>query len=66
MSRIMSVIRDYISIGVPDVWVLDPLEKRAYAASAEKEFHEVRDRIGTSNPILSFTLENIFSQEKLF
>jgi len=66
MSRIMNVVKDYLSIGVPDVWVLDPLEKRAYSASVGVGFHEVSDHIVTGDGRLQFTLESIFSQEKLF
>jgi hypothetical protein len=60
----MRVVRDYLTLGVPDVWVLDPLEKRAFAASKGAEFHEVSDRISARDGRLILTLGEVFSQEK--
>lgn len=66
MSRIMKVIQDYLLMGVPDVWVLDPLERRAYTASIGVEFHEVSDHVESSRGRLKITLNDIFSPENLF
>jgi hypothetical protein len=66
LSRCVKVVQDYLSIGVPTVWVLDPLEKIAYVATQTEAFHQVRDRIATSDGKVEFTLEQIFSNERLF
>jgi len=66
MNRISKVAQDYLSLGVPTVWVLDPLEKRAYLADTLAGFHEVKDRIATTDGRVSFPLAEIFSEEDLF
>src|SRR6266853_79433 len=63
MSRIMTVVEDYLSMGVPTVWVLDPLRKKAYVADQSVRFHEVTGQISTSDGRVAFTLEEIFSEE---
>jgi Uma2 family endonuclease len=65
MSRIMKVVQDYLSMGVPTVWVLDPLGKRAYIADAAAGFREVTGRIATADQRVVLTLEEIFSAEEL-
>jgi Uma2 family endonuclease len=34
MSRVMDVVGDFLAMGVPVVWILDPVRKRAYTADA--------------------------------
>jgi Uma2 family endonuclease len=41
MSRVLNVVQDYLSMDVATVWVLDPLEKKAYVADAAAGFREV-------------------------
>jgi hypothetical protein len=53
-------------MGVPSVWVLDPLQKKAYAAYAAGGFHEVTGQIATADHQIVFTLAEIFSEEDLF
>jgi Uma2 family endonuclease len=66
MSRVMNVVQDYLSMGVPTVWVLDPLEKKAYVADAAVGFREVTGEIATTGQQVALTLEEIFSDEDLF
>ena len=66
MNRIARVAQDYLSMGVPAVWLLDPLEKKAYVADISAGFHEVRDHISTADGRVVFTLAEIFSEEDLF
>jgi Uma2 family endonuclease len=66
MSRVMNVVQDYLSMGVPTVWVLDPLEKKAYVADAAVGFREVTGAIATTGQQVTLTLEEIFSEEDLF
>jgi Uma2 family endonuclease len=61
MSRITSVTLDYLAMGVPNVWVLDPSKKKAYAASHAVPFHEVTDRISTVDGRVAFALADLFS-----
>jgi Uma2 family endonuclease len=66
MSHITRVVQDYLSIGVPTVWVLDPLEKKAYVADVLAGFREVTGQIASSDERVAFTLDQIFSDEDLF
>jgi len=66
MSRVMKVVHDYLSMGVPTVWVLDPLGKKAYVADASVGFREVTDRIEAAGQQVTLTLEEIFSGDDLF
>ena len=55
-------------MGVPNVWVLDPLSKKAYTAKIVDSrllLAEVLDRIETNDGRITFTLQEIFSQQRL-
>ena len=61
MSRIEQRIDDYLAMGVPYVWVLDPETKRAYAATSAEGLREVKTGVlQTSNPVLEVSLAEIF------
>jgi Uma2 family endonuclease len=63
LARVQERIEDYLKMGVSYVWVLDPAAKRAYAATAESGFHEVKGNIlRTGNPVLELPLDEIFGQ----
>ena len=55
-------IDDYLSFGVPYVWVLDPRTKRAYVYTSEAS-HEVKDALRTQNPAIAVPLSEHFSAE---
>jgi Uma2 family endonuclease len=62
MSRVQERIDDYLTMGVPYVWVLDPAAKRAYAATAQSGLHEVKEIVlRTENPSLELPLDEIFA-----
>jgi Uma2 family endonuclease len=65
MSRIMNVVRDYLSMGVPTVWVLDPLEKKAYVAEGTVSLRETSGSIATSDGRVTLELATVFSDEEL-
>ena len=60
MQRVQNRIDDYIEMGVPYVWVLDPQTKGAYAATAVDGLHEVKI-LRTENPVLELALDEIFA-----
>jgi Uma2 family endonuclease len=63
MSRVEQRTDDFIQMGVPNVWVLDPSTKRAFTASAEAGLREVKDSaLRTENPALELPLAEIFAQ----
>ena len=53
-------------MGVATVWVLDPLEKKAYMADAGKGFREVSDQVTASDQGVVLTLSEIFSEEEFY
>jgi hypothetical protein len=66
MSRVMNVVQDYLSMGVPTVCALDPLENKAYVADAAVGFREVMGEVATTGQHVTLTLEEIFSDKDLF
>ncbi len=61
MSRIKERINDYLAMGVPYVWVLDPQSKRAYCSTLADGWCEVKDGVlRTENPVLEVPLAEIF------
>src|ERR1017187_8863429 len=51
MSRVQERIADYLTMGVPYVWLLDPVTRRAYVATSAAGLREVTsDVLTTDNP----------------
>jgi len=63
MSRVMRVVREYRSMGVPTVWILDPLDRRAYVADSNG-LHEVTGEIRTADGRIALALDEIFSDDE--
>jgi Uma2 family endonuclease len=63
MSEMQERIDDYLSFGVPNVWVLDPRTKRAYLYTPEGS-REVKDALRTQNPEIVVPLEELFAESK--
>jgi len=61
MSRVRDRVEDYLKMGVPHVWVLDPEAKAAYLITAANGWREVKDGIlRTANPAFEVPLAEIF------
>jgi Uma2 family endonuclease len=61
MSRIETRINDYLEMGVPAVWVLDPYTKQAFTATATEGLREVKSGIlKTGEPAIEVPLAEIF------
>jgi Uma2 family endonuclease len=61
MSRVEERIDDFLAMGVPYVWLLDPATRRAYTATAAEGLREVKSGIlKTENPALEMPLFEIF------
>ena len=61
MSRIEARIQDYLEMGVPYVWVLDPQTKQAYIATAAEGLREVKSGVlTTADPAFEVPLAAIF------
>jgi Uma2 family endonuclease len=61
MSRVRQRITDYLEMGVPYVWVLDPETKQAYTATPTEGLRELKTGIlKTENPALEVPLSEIF------
>ena len=60
MSELQERIDDYLSFGVPYVWVVDPRTKRAYVYTSEATL-EVKDVLRTRNPDIAVPLSELFS-----
>ncbi len=61
MSRVEERIADFLSMGVPCVWLIDPATRQAYTATAAEGLREVKSGIlRTENPALEMPLAEIF------
>ena len=61
MSRVEVRINDYLAMGVPYVWVLDPETRQAFAATAATGLQEVKIGVlKTEKPALEVPLGEIF------
>jgi Uma2 family endonuclease len=61
MSRVRLRIQDFLDMGVPYVWVLDPQTRRAYIATAADGLREVRDGVlRTESPAFEIPLAELF------
>ena len=62
MSRVRQRIADYLEMGVPYVWVLDPETKQAYTATPAEGLREVKSGVlKTENPVLEVPLSELFA-----
>jgi Uma2 family endonuclease len=62
MRRVKIRIADYLSMGVPYVWVLDPQTRQAYFATTTKALREVKSGIlRTENPAMEVPLTKVFA-----
>lgn len=62
MSRVRERIDDYLEMGVPYVWVLDPETRLAYTATHADGLCEVKSGVlATENPKLEMPLSELFS-----
>jgi Uma2 family endonuclease len=61
MTLVEQRIDDYLTMGVPYVWVLDPENKQAYTATSAEGLCEVKSgMLRTANPALEVPLAEIF------
>ena len=61
MSRLEIRIQDYLQMGVSHVWVLDPLTRQAYIATAADGLREVKSGVLlTENPALEMPLAGLW------
>lgn len=61
LNRVLERVKDYLEMGVPHVWVLDPETKRAYDASAG-DLREVKSgALSTEAPKFDMQLSEIFA-----
>ena len=57
--RIQQRIDDYLAMGVPYVWVLDPAAKTAYSVTRTAGTNQVTDVLKTLNPSVELPLSEI-------
>jgi Uma2 family endonuclease len=66
IHRVMNVVRDYLSMGVPVVWALDRREKKAYIADSSTGLRPVEGEIEALGGRVRIPLDDIFSEEDFF
>jgi|SRR5579862_4453573 len=64
MSRVEEQVDDFIKMGVPNVWVIDPATKHAWTITQAEGWRSVTDAIlKTANPSVEVPLSEIFIDE---
>ncbi|HYL38295.1 MAG TPA: Uma2 family endonuclease [Bryobacteraceae bacterium] len=60
--RVKARINDFLAMGVPYIWVIDPQTKQAYIATPTEGLREVKDEIlRTENPAFHVPLSELVS-----
>jgi len=62
MSEMQERINDYLAFGVPYVWVVDPLAKRAYIHTAEGSREAKDGFLRTENPEMVVPIADLLKQ----
>lgn len=63
MSRIETRINDYLAMGVPYVWVLDPETRQAFTATAKEGLREVKSGVlQTVEPVIELPLAEVLKK----
>jgi len=63
MSRVEKRVEDYLAMGVPNNWVLDPATHRAWTITAADGWREVKSGVlRTENPVIEVPLAEVFEQ----
>ncbi|HEY1758383.1 MAG TPA: Uma2 family endonuclease [Bryobacteraceae bacterium] len=62
MSHVRQRIADYLEMGVPYAWVLDPETKQAYTATSAEGLREVKTGVlKTENPAIEVPVSEVFA-----
>jgi len=64
MSRVMDVVGDFLAMGVPVVWILDPVRKKAYAADTSGLL-PVTTELRTADCGIVLSLDEIFAEDEV-
>ncbi len=60
MSRLEVRVNDFLAMGVPYVWVIDPSTRQAYVATAAEGLREVKSGVlRTENPVIEVPLAEV-------
>jgi Uma2 family endonuclease len=59
-SDFMSRIDDYFTMGVANVWMVDPGRRCAFVATPAGDLHRITDVLRTTEPVLEVPLAEIF------
>ncbi|MEO5923631.1 MAG: Uma2 family endonuclease [Bryobacteraceae bacterium] len=61
LSRVKARVQDFISFGVPNIWIIDPETKEAFEIAPNGDWRKVQDgTLRTTNPVFEVPLAEIF------
>ena len=64
LKRVRERLKDFLDMGVPYIWVVDPQARTAYSFTAAEGLHEVKSGIlKTENPAIEVPLDELFEAE---
>jgi Uma2 family endonuclease len=62
MSEIQERIEDYLAMGVPCVWVVDPWRRKAYAATGDGILHPEPETLRVPQTAIAVPVREIFAE----
>lgn len=62
MSDIQERIEDYLTMGIPTVWVVDPLRRKAYSAGPSRAIESVSSELAVPGTGIHIPLADIFAE----
>ena len=60
MTNVLEKLEKYASVGVPNIWLFDPMRKKAYTFSAHCLQEVTSDAVATADPVIRVALDEIF------
>ena len=63
MSEVEEKVEDYLQFGVPYVWVLDPVRRRAYIYTRSGRIEPSDGVLRTGDPVIEIPLSELFPTE---
>jgi Uma2 family endonuclease len=60
MSDVLEKLEEYASIGVPNIWLIDPRRKKAFTFATHRLEEVTSGTLTTTDPVIQVTLDEVF------
>jgi Uma2 family endonuclease len=62
MTEIQERIEDYLAMGVPTIWVVDPWRRKAYSATSDGKLNPETETLRVPNTAITVSVAEIFAE----